>query len=469
MTISADALKMYRGSAEVRIRCRKKSPELLSQPGLFFRSRSPTSGPLVPVVVRLVRAVDRHAEVVGLFLRQLRQLHAEVIEVQPRHLLVEVLRQHVDLLLVLAGVRVQLELRDHLVGERRRHHEARVAGRAAEVQQPAFGEHHHAVAVGEAPLVVLRLDVDPLDARELLQAGHVDLVVEVADVADDRLVLHLRHVVGGDDVEVAGRGDEDVGASSTHVLERVDLVAFHRRLQRADRIDLGDDDAAALAAQRLRAALADFAEAEDDRDLAAEHDVGRAREAVGQRVAAAVDVVELALGDRVVDVDGREEQRAGFHHLIEAVHAGRRLFADAADGRRRAASSGDLSFAIDVLIRSRMTPHSSGSLVGVERRHLAGLLELGALVHDQRRVAAVVDDQRRAAAVRPLERFARAPPVLVERLALPREHRHALRVLRPCRRFRDGRRRPPRPRDPASRRCCTRPSARRRRARPASR
>jgi hypothetical protein len=138
---------------------------------------------------------------------------------------------------------VQLELRDHLVGERRRHHEARVAGRAAEVQQAAFGEHHHAVAVGEHPLVVLRLDVDPLDARDLLQAGHVDLVVEVADVADDRLVLHPRHVLGGDDVVVAGRGDEDVGRLD-HVLERVDLVAFHRRLQRADRIDLGDDDAA---------------------------------------------------------------------------------------------------------------------------------------------------------------------------------------------------------------------------------
>ena len=49
--------------------------------------------------------------------------------------------------------------------------------------------------------------------------GHVDLVVEVADVADDRLVLHARHVVGGDDVLVAGGGDEDVGLVD-HVLER---------------------------------------------------------------------------------------------------------------------------------------------------------------------------------------------------------------------------------------------------------
>ena len=83
----------------------------------------------------------------------------------------------------------------------------------------------------------------PLHARQLREAGHVDLVVEVADVADDRLVLHARHVLGGDDVDVAGRGDEDVGRLDD-VVERRDLVAVHRRLQRADRVDLGDDDRA---------------------------------------------------------------------------------------------------------------------------------------------------------------------------------------------------------------------------------
>ena len=46
------------------------------------------------------------------------------------------------------------------------------------------------------------------------------------------------------------------------LFERRHLVAFHRRLKRADRIDLGDDDARALAAERLRAALADIAVSE---------------------------------------------------------------------------------------------------------------------------------------------------------------------------------------------------------------
>ena len=48
----------------------------------------------------------------------------------------------------------------------------------------------------------------------------------------------------------------------------------------------------------------------------------------------------------------------------------------------------------------------------------AGALELGSLVDEQGRVAAVVEDHVRPT-VRPDERLLRAPPVLLERLALP--------------------------------------------------
>ena len=65
-----------------------------------------------------------------------------------------------------------------------------------------------------------------------------------------------------------------MSAVSTHVLERHDLVALHGRLQRADRVDLRDEHARALAAQRLGAALADVAVAADHRGLAGDHHVG---------------------------------------------------------------------------------------------------------------------------------------------------------------------------------------------------
>src|SRR5437016_6195192 len=83
---------------------------------------------------------------------------------------------------------------------------ARVARAATQVHQAAFGQQNQPLAVGEDDVVDLRLDVLP---RILLEARHVDLVVEVADVAHDRVVLHAQHVIVRDDVEVARRRHEN--------------------------------------------------------------------------------------------------------------------------------------------------------------------------------------------------------------------------------------------------------------------
>ena len=99
-------------------------------------------------------------------------------------------------------------------------------------------------------------------------------------------------------------------------LQLAHFEAFHRRLQRANRIDFRDHDARPLAAQRLRASLADLAIAADDRELAGDHDVAGPIEAVDDRVAATIDIVEFRLRHRVIDVDRREQQRPRLHHLI---------------------------------------------------------------------------------------------------------------------------------------------------------
>ena len=121
-----------------------------------------------------------------------------------------------------------------------------------------------------------------------------------------------------------------MSAVAERVLDRGDLEALHRRLQRVDGVDLGDDHPGAEAAQRVGAALAHVAVAADDRDLAGDHDVRGALEPVGQRLAAAVEVVELRLGHRVVDVDRRDEELALLVELVEPVDAGGRLLRDAA-------------------------------------------------------------------------------------------------------------------------------------------
>src|SRR5690606_26335422 len=67
-------------------------------------ARRPCAPPSVPgsvaVVVGLVRAFDRHAQVFRLLPGQPGQLHADLLQVQPGHFLVQVLWQAVDLLAV---------------------------------------------------------------------------------------------------------------------------------------------------------------------------------------------------------------------------------------------------------------------------------------------------------------------------------------------------------------------------------
>ena len=177
-------------------------------------------------------------------------------------------------------------------------------------------------------MIDLRLDLLP---GVVFKRRHVDLVIEVADVADDGLILHFGHVGMCDDLVVTRGRHEDVGLVAG-VVHGDDAVAFHGGLQRADRVDLGDPHLGREGAQGLGRTFTHIAVAGDDGDLASDHHVGGALDAVHQRLAAAVQVVEFGLGDGVVDVDGGEFQFATLVHLIEAVDAGGRLLGDTLDG-----------------------------------------------------------------------------------------------------------------------------------------
>jgi hypothetical protein len=71
-----------------------------------------------------------------------------------------------------------------------------------------------------------------------------------------------------------------------------------------------------------------------------------------------------------------------------------------------------------------------GVVIGVELGNGAGLFELHTFVDEKRRITTIVDDEMGTASVGPLERFLRAPPVLIESFALPCENRRSLWALR---------------------------------------
>ncbi|MNI29612.1 hypothetical protein D3C73_834320 [compost metagenome] len=368
-------------------------------------------------MVSLEWALGRNADIGGLLIGKHRKLHAELVEMQASDLLVEMLRQDVDLVLVLALLGEQLDLGQCLVGERSGHDEGRVTGRVAEVQETAFRKKDHPVALRELNDVDLRLDVGPL---EVLQSSDLDLVVEVTDIADDRHVLHLAHMLDADDVLVAGRGDEDVGRRYD-VFERNDLKTVHGGLQCTDRIDFGNLDASAGALQRSGRTLADVAVTADDGNLAGHHHVGAAANAVDQRFLAAILVVELRLCDRVVDVDRREGQQTLLGEFVETVNACRGFFGDALDcvallgepARRSLEALVDLRKQDLFFFRTRIGKNILAGFGASAEQDVHG------------GITAIIEDHVGATAIGPLEDLVGIFPVLGERFTLDREDRDA--------------------------------------------
>jgi len=217
-------------------------------------------------------------------------------------LLIELSAEAIDLFLVLVLLSPELDLGEGLVREAGAHDEAGVSGGAAEVHESSLGEHEHAVAILELPSGDHVLDDLFLHARDLREAEHVDLVVEVADVADDGVVLHFLHVARHDDVLVACRGHKDVDLRDDGV-QFHHAVALHAGLQRADGVHFRHVDDCVLAPHGGRAALAHVAVPEHQHLLARDQNVAGPVESVRQRVSAPVHVVELRLRHGVVHVD----------------------------------------------------------------------------------------------------------------------------------------------------------------------
>ena len=87
--------------------------------------------------------------------------------------------------------RVISDLSQSLVCEAVGHHEAGVTRRATQVDQAPLSEQEDAVAIWEGVLVDLRFDVEFLNTWSSVKSVHLYLIVEVPNVADNRLITHL--------------------------------------------------------------------------------------------------------------------------------------------------------------------------------------------------------------------------------------------------------------------------------------
>lgn len=294
---------------------------------------------LVAVDLALEGTVDVEAEVLGLDGGQLGELGVDVVQVAASDLLVELLGQNVDtdglaasgteLNVLLAESNVlsleESDLSKDLVGERAGHDEGRVAGGTAKVDKATLGEEDDVLAV---ELVAVNLGLDVLDGLGVgLQPGDVNLDIEVTDVADNGVVAHGLEVAANKDVTATSGGDEDL-ANLGGLVHGLDLVTLDSGLEGVDGVNLSDDDTGTHGVESLGATLADITVTGDDTDLTSDHDIGGTLDTIDEGLTATVKVVELGLGDTVVNVDGGDLELAVLEHLVEVVDTGGGLLGD---------------------------------------------------------------------------------------------------------------------------------------------
>jgi len=205
-----------------------------------------------------------------------------------------------------------------------------VTGGTTKVDETSLGEEDDVAAVLHEEAVDLWLDV--LDALGVgLQPGNVDLNVEVTNVADNGVLWHDLEVLADKNVTASSGGDEDLTLWGS-LLHGGDLVARDGGLEGVDWVDLGDDDAGTHGVESLGATLTDITETSDNGDLTSDHDICGTLDTIDEGLAASVEVVKLALGDGVVDVDGWNKETVVLalvlEHAVKVVDTGGGLLGD---------------------------------------------------------------------------------------------------------------------------------------------
>lgn len=295
---------------------------------------------LVAVDIALERTGNIQTKVLGLNGSELGQLGIDVLQVEQSNLLVQDLGKNVDAngllaggaeldVLLAKGLVLGLEqsnLGKNLVGEGAGHDEGRVAGGTAKVDQTTLGKEDDVAAVGHQVAVNLGLNV--LDGLGVgLEPGNVNLNVEVTNVANNGVVTHNLKVLANKNVTATGGGDEDLTLGSS-LLHGDDLVSLNSGLKGVDGVNLGDEDTGTHAAESIGTALADITVTSNNGDLAGNHDVGGTLDTIDERLTATVQVVELGLGDGVVDVDRGNKELALLEHSVEVVNTSGGLLGD---------------------------------------------------------------------------------------------------------------------------------------------
>lgn len=134
-------------------------------------------------------------------------------------------------------------------------------------------------------------------------------------------------MLGGQDISASSGGDEDLTLRSS-LGHGSDLKPRNGGLEGVDGVDLSNDNTGAKRAEGISTTLSDVTVAGNDSGFSGNHDISGTLNTIEERFTASVKVVELGLGDSVVDIDGRNPQLVLLEHLVQMMDTSGGLLGD---------------------------------------------------------------------------------------------------------------------------------------------
>ncbi len=136
----------------------------------------------------------------------------------------------------------------------------------------------------------------------MFQTVNVDFVVEMADIPENRVVLHFKHVLYSDNVFVARRCHENIDFRYNCFFPH-HAETFHTSLKSANRVHLFHVNNRILRFKRLGAAFAHISVTEHQNFLSRDQNVRGPHNPVNNRVPASINIIKFRFGYRIVDIN----------------------------------------------------------------------------------------------------------------------------------------------------------------------
>lgn len=180
--------------------------------------------------------------IVGLLLSKYGKLSSKGWKMESSNLLIEFFWKKINFSSsIFVGIPIfpKLNLCKSLVCEWAWHDKWWMSSGTSKIQKSTFSKDDDSMSVWEFKSITLWLNVDSLDTWVVLYSSHINFIIEVTNVSNNSIVLHLSHMWGHDNSFVTSCCNKDISLRND-TLESLDLKTFHACLESTDWINFTD-------------------------------------------------------------------------------------------------------------------------------------------------------------------------------------------------------------------------------------